>query len=84
MDNIYLTKNINEKLVLKILSGIIILLRRKVFNKKGITNSFHSFEVRKNKLIHKEGQTQNNEEYDLVGEFEETKVWAVQGKRFRI
>lgn len=81
MENIYLTKNINEKLDLRILSSITALLKRKIhLTKRENLDHFQIFEVKDNKLIHSQEIPEQLEEYDLVGNFKNVKVWAIEGR----
>lgn len=74
MKNVYTTKNIYEKLDLRIFFKIITVLEKTINLKRGEINSFQVFKVKDNILIHQ------SKKYYLKGKYNDMSIWAVQGK----
>ena len=80
VNEIYLTKSIKERLDLRLLIGITKLLKNKILNcKEEDLDYLQIFEVKNNRLIHRQEEPEKSEEYILNGKFNNAKVLAVQG-----
>lgn len=79
MENIYMTKNIYENLDLRLLTSITALLNNKILkSEKKEMDYLQIFEIKDNKLIHRQEEPEQSEEYILKGKFNDIKIWAVQ------
>lgn len=81
MEKIYMTRSISEKLDLRVLIKIKSLLENEKMEEM---DYLQIFEVKDNKLTQKQEQPQMIKNYDLKGNFKDTKVWAVRGEDERV
>ena len=81
MENIYITKHIEENLDLRLLIIVSILLEQKISKlPKENIDYLQIFEVKNNKLLHRQEVPEQSEEYILQGNFKNTKIWAVRNE----
>lgn len=79
MENIYMTRNVYENLDLRLLMSIGTLLNNKILkSEKKDIDYLQIFEIKDNKLIHRQEEPKRSEEYILKGKFNNVKIWAVQ------
>ena len=85
MEKIYMTRHISENLDLRLLTSVMALLNNKILKtREEDLDYLQIFEIKNNKLIHSQEQPKQSKEYNLVGNFKDTKVWAVRGEDERV
>lgn len=81
MENLHITKGIWENLDLRLLITVSILLEQKIskLTKEDI-DYLQIFEIKNNKLVHRQEVPEQSEEYILKGNFKNTKIWVVRNE----
>ena len=81
MENLHITKGIGENLDLRLLITVSILLEEKISKlPKEDIDYLQIFEVKNNKLLHRQEVPEQSEEYILQGNFKNIKIWAVRNE----
>lgn len=81
MENLHITKGIVENLDLRLLITVSILLEQKTSKlPKEDIDYLQIFEIKNNKLLHRQEVPEQSEVYILKGNFENIKIWAVRNE----